>query len=77
MIKELVKDVLGQYDADKTGLTDFALASAGGSIVSTRNTETYTAGAPWWSLYGVPLCSYAKSPRTIIQVNSKPQYIRG
>ena len=33
---KIVKAALDKYDADKTGLFDFALESAGGSIVSTR-----------------------------------------
>jgi hypothetical protein len=30
------REALAKYDADKTGLFDFALESAGGSILSTR-----------------------------------------
>jgi len=36
MVDQVVKKALAKYDADKTGLFDFALESAGGSIVSTR-----------------------------------------
>ena len=35
-VERIVKQALAKYDADKTGLFDFALESAGGSIVSTR-----------------------------------------
>ena len=35
-VEEIVKAALAKYDADKTGLFDFALESAGGSILSTR-----------------------------------------
>lgn len=31
-----MKKALARYDADKTGLFDYALESAGGSILSTR-----------------------------------------
>jgi hypothetical protein len=35
-IEQLVRNALITYDADKTGLFDFALETAGGAVVSTR-----------------------------------------
>lgn len=35
-IKAIVREVLAIYDADKTGLVDYALESAGGEVLSTR-----------------------------------------
>ena len=40
-IDEIVQDALNKYDADKTGMFDFALESAGGTIASTRCAGTY------------------------------------
>lgn len=35
-IKEIIKEALAVYDADKTGMVDFALESSGGEVLSTR-----------------------------------------
>lgn len=35
-IKDIVQEALAVYDADKTGLVDYALESAGGQVLSTR-----------------------------------------
>ena len=40
-VVSIVHEALTVYDADKTGLFDFALESAGGTIASIRCTETY------------------------------------
>lgn len=40
-VMEIVKEALMKYDADKTGMVDHALESAGGNIISTRCTEAY------------------------------------
>lgn len=35
-IRRIVKEALAIYDADKTGMVDFALESSGGEVLSTR-----------------------------------------
>ena len=40
-VVSIVHEALTVYDADKTGLFDFALESAGGTVASIRCTETY------------------------------------
>ncbi|XP_076300116.1 tetratricopeptide repeat protein 39C [Lasioglossum baleicum] len=72
MVKDLVRTELQTYDADKTGRTDYALQSSGGIILSTRNTETYSAGAPVLKLFGIPLCQQQNTPQTIIQTGVLP-----
>jgi SUN domain-containing protein 1/2 len=65
------------YDADKTGLFDFALESAGGTIASTRCTETYDLSNAVYSVWGVPIWWARNSPRTILQPgrpNRKTQF---
>jgi hypothetical protein len=43
----LFREALTKYDADKTGLFDFALESAGGSIISTRLIFFADIVIPW------------------------------
>ena len=51
----IVHEALNVYDADKTGLFDFALESAGGTIASTRCTETYDVTQVKFPLYYIHL----------------------
>ncbi|XP_012271483.2 SUN domain-containing protein 1 [Orussus abietinus] len=71
-VRDLVKSELETYDADKTGRTDYALESSGGTILSTRNTETYLAGAPVLTLFGIPIVEQKNNPRAIIQTGVLP-----
>ncbi|KAF5399145.1 SUN domain-containing protein 2 [Paragonimus heterotremus] len=57
---------LERFAADRTGLPDFALESAGGTVIATRCTRTYTGGAALFSLFGIPLVRLSNSPRTIL-----------
>ncbi|KAL0103603.1 hypothetical protein PUN28_017704 [Cardiocondyla obscurior] len=71
-VRNMVKNELQKYDADKTGRTDYALESSGGAILSTRDTETYVTGAPALSLFGIPLCHQQNTPRVMIQTGVLP-----
>ncbi|XP_043260241.1 SUN domain-containing protein 1-like [Colletes gigas] len=71
-VRDLVKSELQTYDADKTGRTDYALGSSGGAILSTRDTETYSAGAPVLKLFGIPICQQQNTPQSIIQTGVLP-----
>lgn len=70
----IVKEALLKYDADKTGMVDHALESAGGNIVSTRCTESYQVHLAELSILGVPLFRYPtnNNPRIIIQPERMP-----
>lgn len=35
-IREIIRDALAKYDADKTGMVDYALETSGGEVLSTR-----------------------------------------
>ncbi|XP_060523195.1 SUN domain-containing protein 2-like [Cylas formicarius] len=67
----LVQREIEKLYSDKTGKTDFALESAGGSIVQvTAGTENY--GQPKNSLLGISLCEGVHGPRSMIQTGSSP-----
>ncbi|XP_017770488.1 PREDICTED: SUN domain-containing protein 2-like isoform X2 [Nicrophorus vespilloides] len=71
-VKRLVKQVMDIYDADKTGLVDFALESAGGQIVSIRCTDQYTSGMAVYSIFGIPIWKQVQSPRVVITPGVHP-----
>ncbi|KAH8372732.1 hypothetical protein KR009_004090 [Drosophila setifemur] len=71
-VRQIVKTVLAIYDADKTGLVDFALESAGGQILSTRCTESYQTKSAQISVFGVPLWYPTNTPRVAISPNVQP-----
>ncbi|XP_061121111.1 LOW QUALITY PROTEIN: SUN domain-containing protein 2-like [Syngnathus typhle] len=68
----MVKNALRLFSYDRTGLADYALESGGGSILSTRCSETYETKAALLSLFGVPLWYFSQSPRVVIQPNVHP-----
>ena len=72
-VSRIVKTELVTYDADKTGKFDFALESAGGTIVSTRCTQTYDAATAVYSIWGVPIWwESVNGPRAILQPGANP-----
>ncbi|XP_037077161.1 SUN domain-containing protein 1-like [Pollicipes pollicipes] len=68
----IAQQQLALYDADKTGQFDFALESAGGSIVSTKCTEAYGARAAQLTVLGVPVWYPQNNPRSVIQAGGRP-----
>ncbi|XP_053512930.1 SUN domain-containing protein 1 isoform X6 [Artibeus jamaicensis] len=68
----IVNNALKLYSQDKTGLVDFALESGGGSILSTRCSETYETKTALISLFGIPLWYFSQSPRVVIQPDMYP-----
>ncbi|XP_042069079.1 SUN domain-containing protein 1 isoform X6 [Haplochromis burtoni] len=71
-VRAAVKDALRLFSEDRTGLADYALESGGGSILSTRCSETYETKAALLSLFGVPLWYFSQSPRAVIQPDVHP-----
>lgn len=68
-IELMIKRAISKYDADKTGLPDLALESAGGSVINTRCTKSSELRNSVISYWGFRLWSPPNTPRTIIQVS--------
>lgn len=71
-VKRIVKDVLAVYDADKTGLVDFAMEPMGGQVITTKCTESYQAKTAVVSILGIPLWYPTNTPRTVITPGINP-----
>nr|XP_046212619.1 SUN domain-containing protein 1-like isoform X12 [Oncorhynchus gorbuscha] len=71
-VQLIVKNALKLYSQDRTGLVDYALESGGGSILSTRCSETYETKTALMSLFGLPLWYFSQSPRVAIQPDVHP-----
>ncbi|XP_012243955.1 uncharacterized protein LOC100741474 isoform X2 [Bombus impatiens] len=68
-VREIVKEAIKIYDADKTGRVDYALESAGGQIISTRCTQKYDIKTRVVKLLAFTLYHENNNPRTVIQGN--------
>uniref|UniRef100_A0A8C4ZIY5 SUN domain-containing protein n=1 Tax=Gadus morhua TaxID=8049 RepID=A0A8C4ZIY5_GADMO len=71
-VQLMVRNALRLYSQDRTGLADYALESGGGSILSTRCSETYETRTALLSLFGLPLWYFSQSPRVVIQPDVQP-----
>ncbi|XP_072167938.1 uncharacterized protein [Diadema setosum] len=71
-VKSIVLGALDMYNADKTGMVDYALESAGGSVLNTRCSETYSLKTALFSIFGIPIWYQSNSPRTVIQPDVHP-----
>ncbi|KAJ3600693.1 hypothetical protein NHX12_031671 [Muraenolepis orangiensis] len=71
-VQLIVQNALRLYSYDRTGRVDYALESGGGSILSTRCSETYETKTALMSLFGLPLWYFSQSPRVVIQPDVYP-----
>ncbi|XP_048043842.1 SUN domain-containing protein 1 isoform X2 [Megalobrama amblycephala] len=71
-VQLIVQHALKLYSEDRTGQVDYALESGGGSILSTRCSETYETKTALMSLFGIPLWYFSQSPRAVIQPDMYP-----
>ncbi|NXL41839.1 SUN2 protein, partial [Podilymbus podiceps] len=68
----IVGQALKRYSEDRVGLVDYALESAGASVINTRCSETYETRTALLSLFGIPLWYHSQSPRVILQPDVNP-----
>ncbi|XP_050422123.1 uncharacterized protein LOC126834330 [Adelges cooleyi] len=66
-----MKTTLNIYDADKTGKVDYALESAGATVLGTRCTITKSSTAAL-TMFGIPLWYISNGPRLAIQPGVYP-----
>ncbi|XP_038639576.1 SUN domain-containing protein 2-like isoform X2 [Scyliorhinus canicula] len=71
-VEDIVQKALKLYSADQIGMVDYALESAGASVISTRCSETFETKTALLSLFGVPLWYHSQSPRAVIQPDVHP-----
>lgn len=71
-IEEYINKSFYLYNADKTGMPDFASESTGGSILFTRCTEDYVDNSRWITVLNVPITRLSVSPRVVIQGSMQP-----
>merc|ERR1712226_255178 len=71
-VETLIRNALARYDADKTGMFDYALETSGGAVASTRCTETYVSRTAAYTLFGIPLWYPSNNPRVAIQPGTLP-----
>ncbi|CAK6982588.1 uncharacterized protein LOC128381804 [Scomber scombrus] len=71
-VQQIVNSALRLFSEDRTGRADYALESGGGSVLSTRCSETYETKAALLSLFGLPLWYFSQSPRAVIQPDVHP-----
>ncbi|NWI20951.1 SUN2 protein, partial [Crypturellus soui] len=68
----IVNQALQRYSEDRVGMVDYALESAGASVINTRCSETYETKTALLSLFGIPLWYHSQSPRVILQPDVNP-----
>ncbi|NWX98957.1 SUN2 protein, partial [Nothoprocta ornata] len=71
-VHRIVEQALRRYSEDRVGMVDYALESAGASVINTRCSETYETKTALLSLFGIPLWYHSQSPRVILQPDVNP-----
>lgn len=69
-LEAIIRQMIYEYDTDKTGKVDYALESSGGAVVSTRCSETYKSYTRLEKFWDIPIYYFHYSPRVVIQVSA-------
>ncbi|XP_059177268.1 SUN domain-containing protein 2-like [Physella acuta] len=68
---DIVNQALYKYNADRVGLADYALESAGGSVICNSDTYHVTSGT-MYSVFGLPVWYHDSDPREVIRPDVQP-----
>lgn len=71
-IGQILEEKLWQFDADRTGMADFALESAGAEIIPEHTSQGIKSNSPMLSIWKVPLLYQKMSPRIAITPGALP-----
>lgn len=71
-IMGIIKSELMTYDADKTGIADYALETSGACIASTKNTHIMDDDSTALTLLGFAIWTFKSSPTHILQPSMQP-----
>lgn len=66
--QQLIDRAIAKYSADTIGKFDFALESAGGSVLLNKCSKSYSSSLATVSILSIPLWHVASTPKVIIQV---------
>eukprot|EP00794_Sanderia_malayensis_P008713 gene8713-9644_t len=68
----LIEIALERYDADKIGIPDYALESAGGRIHVPYHSLTHSSGWPIMKVFGIVVWEDTRTPREVIKPENLP-----
>ena len=69
VLESLLQEYMEKYEADKLGIPDYALGSAGARVVTELTTESFGTKSVWTSLLGIPLGKIAMHPSIALSVS--------
>merc|ERR1711990_311747 len=71
-VENLIDTKIEMYHNDRTGLPDYAIDTAGGTIIEYRSTLSMNTGSTLLSVFGFPLISDKNNPTRAIQADNSP-----